>query len=73
MESTVEQVEEGIESGVVPEAVAAAPINQTVYVGSALCPGCGTLMSPLVVLYGTGLCPVCQNRAHQAQIDRRMV
>lgn len=73
MDSTVEAVEEGIESGAAPEQVAAEPLNQTVYVGSQPCAGCGTLMTPLVVLFGTGLCPVCQNRAHQAHIDRRMI
>lgn len=72
MESGVENIEEGIEAGTVPEAVAADPINQTIYVGSQPCAGCGVVMSPLVVLFGSGLCPVCQNRAYQQQIDRRM-
>lgn len=72
MESTTEAVAEGVESGVAPEQAARAPINQTIYNGTQPCGGCGTLMSPLVVLFGTGLCPVCQNKAHRAHIERRM-
>ena len=46
---------------------------ETVYVGSQVCPGCGTLMTPLEVMFGAGLCPKCQNAAHNDHIQRRMV
>lgn len=45
---------------------------ETVYAGSQTCPGCGQLMNPLQVIYGTGLCPDCQSRKNATVVKGRM-
>ncbi len=73
MVSTVKEVETGIAGSVDQEWAARKRVNETVYNGSEVCPGCGCLMTPLQVLFGTGLCPRCQNKAYNEHIQRRMV
>lgn len=45
---------------------------ETLYSGSEVCPGCGSLMNPLQVIYGYGLCPTCQSRRNAAHVKDRM-
>lgn len=37
-------------------------VLQTIYNGSATCPGCGMLVNPTVALYGGSTCPDCTSR-----------
>lgn len=38
----------------------------TIYDGSRLCKKCGSVMDPLVVLYGDGkVCPTCRNMKYE--------
>jgi len=70
--SEVTQVEIGEYDG---EGTTDVPVSglETIYVGSQVCPVCGTIMNPLQVMYGSGVCPDCQNKAHDAHIRGRMV
>lgn len=46
----------------------------TIYDGSKLCKGCGTLMNPLTSAFSgpTGTCPDCRNQGHKKNLKNAM-
>lgn len=45
-------------------------ILQTIYNGTAACPGCGCLVSPIMTLYTGGMCADCVTRKSARNANR---
>lgn len=48
-------------------------ILSTIYNGSGSCLGCGSLMTPVSVLYGGNNCNDCHSRSAAKKLKNRMV
>ena len=46
-------------------------ILQTIYNGSAACPGCGMVLTPVAAMYG-GLCPDCLTAKNAKNIQKNL-
>ena len=45
-------------------------ILQTIYNGSAACQGCGSMMTPVSVLYGGSYCPDCMTKKSAKHVQK---
>lgn len=50
-----------------------AAVLGTIYNGSGSCLGCGSLMTPVAVMYGGNRCTDCSSRSADKQLKNRMV
>ena len=57
------------------EMMAAMPdaVLATIYNGSGSCLGCGTLMTPVGVMYGGNSCTDCTSKSASKKLKNRMV
>jgi hypothetical protein len=46
--------------------------NATLYKGSAPCPQCGVVMSPVEFMYSKGLCQPCANNRQAQRVKGRL-
>ena len=47
--------------------------TETIYDGSKVCPKCGQIMTPLMVMYTDGkMCPWCRNDNYGKHMKKRM-
>lgn len=48
--------------------------TETIYDGSKICPGCGTLMNPITSAFAgpTGMCPTCRNMGYRKNLMEAM-
>lgn len=48
-------------------------ILSTIYNGSGSCLGCGSLMTPVAMMYGGNTCADCSSRSAAKRVKNRMV